>query len=88
MVDMVARRVILWSVPARRRRPRQHDRLRVPPRLAPAVHLNFWTDDMAGVGPKDGMDKGGVLHAIVGSLIELGIGLAITLPLGSAPPSS
>jgi phosphate transport system permease protein len=82
MVDMVARRVILWAF-----------LLIVGALLSvivfvflrgwhPLVHLNFWTDDMAGVGPKDGMDKGGVLHAIVGSLIELGIGLAITVPLG------
>lgn len=48
----------------------------------PALHLNFFTQDMSGVGPKDGFDKGGVLHAIIGSGIELGIALAITLPLG------
>jgi len=48
----------------------------------PVTHLNFFFDDMAGVGPKDGLDKGGVAHALVGSLIELGIGLVITLPLG------
>ena len=48
----------------------------------PLTHLNFFVDDMAGVGPKDGLDRGGILHAIIGSLIELGIGLAITLPLG------
>lgn len=48
----------------------------------PVSHLNFWTQDMAGVGPRDSLDKGGILHAIVGSLIELAIALAITLPLG------
>jgi phosphate transport system permease protein len=48
----------------------------------PLLHWNFWTQDMSGVGPKDGFDHGGVLHAMVGSLIELGIALAITLPLG------
>ena len=48
----------------------------------PLTHLNFVTDDMSGVGPKDGLDHGGILHAIVGSGIELGIALAITLPLG------
>ncbi len=37
---------------------------------------------MSGVGPKDPFDQGGILHAIVGSLIELGIAVAITLPLG------
>jgi phosphate transport system permease protein len=48
----------------------------------PLLHWNFWTQDMSGVGPKDGFEHGGVLHAIVGSLIQLGIALAITLPLG------
>ncbi|MXG91743.1 phosphate ABC transporter permease PstA [Nocardioides flavescens] len=48
----------------------------------PLLHLNFWTDDMSGVGPKDGFDTGGVVHAITGSAIELGIALLITLPLG------
>ncbi|MBB6627065.1 phosphate ABC transporter permease PstA [Nocardioides sp. KIGAM211] len=48
----------------------------------PMTHLNFFAHDMSGVGPKDGFDKGGVLHAIVGSLIELGIALLVTLPLG------
>jgi phosphate transport system permease protein len=48
----------------------------------PLLHLNFWTSDMSGVGPKDGFDRGGVLHAIAGSGIELGIALLITLPLG------
>jgi phosphate transport system permease protein len=47
-----------------------------------ALHLNFLTQDMEGVGPRDPFDKGGVLHAIVGTCIELGIALAITLPLG------
>lgn len=48
----------------------------------PALNLNFFTSDMAGVGPKDGFDSGGILHAIVGSGIQLGIALLITLPLG------
>ena len=48
----------------------------------PMMHLNFFTQDMSGVGPKDGFDKGGILHAIIGSGIQLGIALAITLPLG------
>ena len=48
----------------------------------PLTHLNFVTDDMSGVGPKDGFEVGGILHAIVGSGIELGIALLITLPLG------
>ncbi len=45
-------------------------------------HLNMWTHDMAGVGPRDDLSMGGVAHAIVGSLIEIGIAVAVTLPLG------
>ena len=48
----------------------------------PLLHLNFFTDDMAGVGPRDPFTRGGIAHAVLGSLIQLGIGLAITLPLG------
>lgn len=48
----------------------------------PLLHLNFFFDDMSGVGPKDAFDRGGILHAITGSLIELAIALVITLPLG------
>lgn len=48
----------------------------------PLLHANFYLDDMAGVGPKDPFEMGGILHAITGSVIELGIALAITLPLG------
>ncbi|GAA3547187.1 phosphate ABC transporter permease PstA [Nocardioides daeguensis] len=48
----------------------------------PLVHLNFFTDDMAGVEPKAPFTEGGVLHAIIGSGIQLGIGLAVALPLG------
>jgi phosphate transport system permease protein len=49
---------------------------------AALTHVNFFTDDMSGVGPKDGFDQGGVLHAVIGSLIQVGIAVAITLPLG------
>lgn len=48
----------------------------------PLMHLNFFVDDMAGVGPKEPFDQGGVLHAVVGSLIQIGIAIAVTLPLG------
>jgi phosphate transport system permease protein len=46
------------------------------------VHLNFYAHDMHGVRPTDALSRGGVLHAIVGTLIELGIAIAVTLPLG------
>ena len=45
-------------------------------------HLNFFTDDMTGIGPNDPLDRGGILHAMLGTLIELTIAVAITLPLG------
>jgi phosphate transport system permease protein len=49
----------------------------------PALHhLNFFTKDMTGVSATDPLDKGGILHAVLGSLIELGIASAIALPLG------
>ncbi|WP_207219115.1 phosphate ABC transporter permease PstA [Pengzhenrongella frigida] len=44
-------------------------------------HLNTFTQDMAGVGPRDPLDRGGVLHAIVGSLIQVGIAIVVTVPL-------
>ena len=46
------------------------------------THWNFFFDDMTGVGPSDPLDKGGILHAIIGTLIEIAIAVAITLPLG------
>ncbi|MBA3783557.1 MAG: phosphate ABC transporter permease PstA [Nocardioides sp.] len=48
----------------------------------PLLHLNFFIDDMSGVGPRDPFDRGGILHAIAGSMIQLVIAIAITLPLG------
>ncbi|GAB7006292.1 phosphate ABC transporter permease PstA [Nocardioides sp. AN3] len=50
--------------------------------LPALVHPNFFTQDMAGVRPSDSFDHGGILHAIAGTLIEVGIGVAIALPLG------
>jgi phosphate transport system permease protein len=46
------------------------------------THINFYTEDMNSVGPQDPLSHGGILHAIVGSLIEIGIAVALTLPLG------
>ena len=52
-------------------------------RGAPALpHLNMFLDDMAGVGPRDPLDSGGVAHAIVGSLIQITVAVAVTVPLG------
>jgi phosphate transport system permease protein len=45
-------------------------------------HLNFFVQTMWVAGPQDPLTKGGILHAIVGTLIQIGIALAITVPLG------
>lgn len=45
-------------------------------------HWNLFTKDMSTTGPLDALTKGGVVHAIVGTLIEITIALAITIPLG------
>ncbi len=46
------------------------------------VHLNFFTKDLRSSLPTDPLTKGGVLHAIAGTLIELGIALGFATPLG------
>jgi len=46
------------------------------------VHVNFYTQDLHTTGPLDPLTKGGVLHAVVGTLIEVGIALAVAVPLG------
>jgi phosphate transport system permease protein len=49
----------------------------------PALHhLNFFTQDGRFSGPQTPLTKGGVLHAIVGTLIELGIAMGVAVPLG------
>lgn len=45
-------------------------------------HLNFFTQTMAVTGPLDPLTSGGILHAITGTLIQISIALAITVPLG------
>ena len=46
------------------------------------VHLNFFTRDMAGVSPTAPLTQGGIFHAIVGTVIEVGIAVAVSVPLG------
>lgn len=46
------------------------------------AHVSFFTSDMSGVRPTSALDKGGILHAMVGSIIEIGIAVIITVPLG------
>jgi phosphate transport system permease protein len=47
-----------------------------------ALSLNFLTHSMRGVGPLDA--NGGVYHSIVGTLEQVGIAGAISIPLGLA----
>lgn len=46
------------------------------------VHLNFYTQDGRFGGPLSPLTQSGALHAIVGTLIELSIAMAIALPFG------
>ena len=46
------------------------------------VHLNFYTQDGRHGGPLTPLTQSGVLHAVVGTLIELGIAMGIAVPLG------
>ena len=45
---------------------------------------NLYTDDMSSAGPADPITVGGIGHAIVGTLITIGIAIVITVPLGLA----
>jgi phosphate transport system permease protein len=45
-------------------------------------HLNFWTQPLSFAGPDSPMTIGGVLHAIVGSLEQLGLATVFAVPLG------
>jgi len=47
-------------------------------------YFNFFTQTMRLTGPLDPLDSGGILHAIVGTLIQISIALVITIPLGIA----
>jgi phosphate transport system permease protein len=46
------------------------------------IHLNFYTHDAAGVPPTAPLTQGGIAHAIAGTLIEIGIAIVVSLPLG------
>lgn len=46
------------------------------------AHASFFTQDMAGVRPTSPLGQGGVLHAMVGTALEVLIAVAISLPLG------
>ncbi|MBF4462741.1 MULTISPECIES: phosphate ABC transporter permease PstA [unclassified Rathayibacter] len=44
--------------------------------------LHFFTQDMGGVGPLAELDSGGILYALVGTIVQISIALVITIPLG------
>lgn len=46
------------------------------------VTWNLYTQDMSEAGPLDPITVGGIGHAIVGTLIIIGIAIAVTVPLG------
>ena len=46
------------------------------------VHLNFYTHDMSGVSPTAPLTQGGIFHAIVGTVVEVGVAAVISVPLG------
>lgn len=46
------------------------------------IHPNFYTHDMSGVRPTAPLTHGGILHAILGSGIQIGIAILISVPLG------
>jgi phosphate transport system permease protein len=50
----------------------------------PALHhLNFFTSDLNGVGPAtDPLTRGGIYHAILGTVLEVVVSVLISLPLG------
>ena len=45
-------------------------------------HLNFFTSDLSEAGPLQPLSEGGVLHAMVGTLIMIAMALVVTVPLG------
>jgi phosphate transport system permease protein len=45
-------------------------------------HPNFWTQSLAYAGPNSAFTVGGVLHAIVGSLEQIGLATLFAVPLG------
>jgi phosphate transport system permease protein len=46
------------------------------------VHANFYTQDMHKTTPLSALTSGGILYAIVGTLIEISIAMGIAVPLG------
>jgi phosphate transport system permease protein len=47
-------------------------------------HPGFFTHDMSGVRPTSPLSQGGVLHAVVGTALEVVLAVAVSMPLGVA----
>ncbi|MDP1818346.1 MAG: phosphate ABC transporter permease PstA [Acidimicrobiales bacterium] len=47
-------------------------------------NVNLYHDDMSAAGPADPLSKGGISHAILGTLIMISLALVLTVPLGLA----
>ena len=45
-------------------------------------HPSFWTQSMAFAGPLSSLDVGGVLHAMIGTLEQIGLATLFSVPLG------
>jgi phosphate transport system permease protein len=50
--------------------------------LGAVRHLSFFTQSMALAGPLSPLTAGGVLHAVAGTLEQIGIGTLLAVPLG------
>src|ERR1700738_2830848 len=50
--------------------------------LQAVQHASFFTKTMAFTGPLDPLTKGGALHAMFGSLEQLGLATLFSVPLG------
>ncbi|TDC49236.1 phosphate ABC transporter permease PstA [Jiangella ureilytica] len=46
------------------------------------AHGNFYTEDLRNAGPLEGLEVGGVLHGMAGTLIMITIAIVITVPIG------
>lgn len=46
------------------------------------AHLSFFTHDMSAVSPTAPLSQGGILAATIGTVIEVGIAVVVSVPLG------
>lgn len=52
--------------------------------LSAVSHANFWTQTMVNTGALSKLNSGGMLHAAVGSLEQIGLASVLSVPLGIA----